>query len=79
MSTTASLDRLIDGVKDSLVEHAIVTISVRDVVRLSGLTERSIRKFIAEGKLKSVKVGARRLLDYQDVKRFVRSNGNGAA
>lgn len=80
MSTvTSAIDRLVGGIQDALVERAIVAVSVKDVVRMTGLAERTVRRYIAEGRIKSTKVGRKVLLDYQNVKRFVRSNGNGAA
>lgn len=71
MSTASQIDRLVGGIQDALIERAIVTVSVRDAVRLTGLAERTIRKFIAEGRIRSTKVGAKRLLKYEDVKRLV--------
>lgn len=48
-----------------------VTISIADSVALSGLGERTINKFIATGKLASVKCGRRRLVRRDSLMRLL--------
>ena len=64
MATTA-IDKLSAGLQDALMTRKV---SVADACRMTGLSERSLRRFIAEGRLRSTKVGTRRLLAYADVK-----------
>jgi excisionase family DNA binding protein len=68
MATATTIERLAEGLQDALMRRAIVTVSVKDAIRLTGLSERSLRRFIAAGRLRSTKVGTRRLLNYEDVK-----------
>ena len=67
MKVQLTLDRLTEGLQDALMTR---NISVKDAARITGFSERSMQRFIAEGRLRSTKVGARRLLAYADVKAF---------
>ena len=62
--TSTAIDKLSAGLQDALMTRKV---SVADACRMTGLSERSVRRFIAEGRLRSTKVGTRRLLVYRDV------------
>lgn len=72
MATTA-IDRLSGQLLDSIM---LRNVSVAEAVKITGLSERAIRGYVASGRLRSVKLGKRRLLRYRDVLEFANGGKN---
>ena len=52
-----------------------IAYGVKPAARKSGLSDSTIWKFIAEGKLRSIKVGGRRLILHEDLVALLRGEG----
>ena len=50
---------------------ARITLTVAEVAEATGLAQRTVRRHINSGRLRSVLVGGRRLVKVEDLRRFI--------
>ena len=48
-----------------------LAVSIRDAAKLIGISERSIAQLVADGEIPSFKHGGRRLIDVNEIRRWV--------
>jgi excisionase family DNA binding protein len=58
-----------NGLHDTL--EGRLTLTVAEVAEATGLHQRTVRRHIDQGRLKSVLVGGRRLVKVDDLRRFI--------
>jgi excisionase family DNA binding protein len=68
---TSQIERLTSSLQDALATRVLLTVGVKDAARALNLSERSIWKLIKAGRLRSTKLGKRRLVNFSDVQRLV--------
>ena len=59
--------------RDELDEPDAELLSVDDAAALLNISERTVRSFVSDGTISSVKIGRRRLIPRADVDEFIRS------
>lgn len=64
---------MVGKVSSRQTQHAVILLDRREAGRLLGLSPGTVDNLRLRGELPSVKIGARRLYDIEDLRRFVES------